>query len=102
MLSSPAAEPSGEPVDIEPEEEPEEPEEPESEEPKKRGKPRGSYDPMGIARCCSALRQNLANVPDEHKGTHQLAIAACEGARKNGALMSRVRQLAHNTPPVCR
>lgn len=94
-------EPTVQPMDLEPEEEPEAEPEDEPEEPKRKG-PYRPADPMGIAKCCSALRNNMKAAPEEQKGNYQLAISSCEAARKNPALISSVRRYVPGAPVICK
>jgi hypothetical protein len=66
------------------------------------GKPKpGLPDPFRISRCCDALQGNKKNADDAQKPYYDLAINACNAARKNPALLYRVKQLLPSAPPQC-
>lgn len=61
-------------------------------------KPTGPWDPLRISRCCNALASNREGAPPMQKGAYDLAIVACNQARKNPAAIHRVRQLVPGIP----
>jgi hypothetical protein len=67
---------------------------------KKKGKGR-LVDPFRIDRCCNALENNKSNALESQRPYYDLAINACNAARKNPALLFRVKQLLPTAPPVC-
>ena len=61
-------------------------------------KPTGPWDPLRISRCCDALQSNREGAPPMQKGAYDLAISACNQAKKNPATIHRVRQLVPGIP----
>ena len=61
---------------------------------------KGPWDPLRISRCCAALEANRLSAPLTQRGAYDLAVVACNQARKNPSMLQRVRQLAP-TVPAC-
>ncbi len=67
-------------------------------EPKKVTTP---IDPFRISKCCDALRSNKPTAPASQHAMYDLAINACDAARKNPAALHQVKKLLPTAPPVC-
>ena len=61
-------------------------------------KPTGPWDPLRISGCCDALQANRQGAPPMQRGVYDVAIATCNQARNNPAVIHRVRQLVPGIP----
>lgn len=67
-------------------------------EPKKVTTP---IDPFRISKCCAALRTNKPTAPAAQHVAYDMAITACDAARKNPAALYQVKKLLPTAPPIC-
>lgn len=70
-------------------------------------KPKGTWDPSGLAACCQALQQNAVNAPLDQKGAYLAAAGACQAAKSQPSLaqaLSVIRGALRGAamPPICR
>lgn len=67
--------------------------------------PKGTGDPTGIRKCCSALRQNATNAPLQQQGAYMLAAGACDVMASKGTLqLAELRRmlLGAKLPASCK